>query len=252
MITATTILATTITVMARRLFALTVTIRTPLTHAPHMDTGDQITSLTVYLSAPDLGTVGAGAVATTGGVITGAVDAMAGAGTAGEATTDVEVTAATAVIMGMADTAVAGGTAVALILQEDIAGTAAGMAAVDTGVAAILQEDVADMAAADAGTVVAVDVADINPVEAVSMGVEEDSVAGVEEAVSTVAVDRTAAVVDRTAAVADTKSAISLSLEERLAIPASLLCIGSPMNISANGSYRSEVLPCDMVIRSLT
>jgi hypothetical protein len=242
MITATTIIATTITAMARRPFALTVTIRMPLTHAPHMDTGDQITSLTVYSSAPDLGTAAVGAAATTG-----VADTMAGAGMAGEVITDAEVMAAVDVAGTVAvDVAgmVAVDTRVAAILQEDMADTAAadaaGMVAVDTGVAAILQEDMADtaavdaagMAAVDAGTVVAVDVAGINPVEAVSMGVEEDSVAVVEEAVSTVAaVDRTAAVVeeavstvavvDRTAAVADTKSAISLNLEERLAIPAS-------------------------------
>ena len=94
MITATTIIATTITVMARRPFALTVTIRMPLTHAPHMDTGDQITSLTVHSSAPDLGTAAVGAAATTGVVITGVVDTMAGAGMAGEAITDAEVMAA--------------------------------------------------------------------------------------------------------------------------------------------------------------
>jgi hypothetical protein len=240
MITATTIIATTITVMHPRPFALTVTIRMPLTHAPHMDTGDQITSLTVYSSAPDLGTAAVGAAATTG-----VADTMAEAGMAGEVITDAEVMAAVDVAGTAVDVAgtAAVDTGVAAILQEDMADTAAadaaGMVAVDTGVAAILQEDmadtaavdVADMAAVDAGTVVAVDVAGINPVEAVSMGVEEDSVA-VEEAVSTVAaVDRTAAVVeeavstvavvDRTAAVADTKSAISLNLEERLAIPAS-------------------------------
>src|SRR3984893_19522322 len=55
MITATTITATTITVMHPRQFVVTVTSRIPRTHAPPMDTGDQISSLTVYSSAPARG-----------------------------------------------------------------------------------------------------------------------------------------------------------------------------------------------------
>jgi len=55
MITATTITATTITVMRPHQFVITVTMRIPRTHAPPMDTGDQISSLTVYSSAPARG-----------------------------------------------------------------------------------------------------------------------------------------------------------------------------------------------------
>src|ERR1700732_118405 len=101
MITATTITATTITVMRPRQFVITVTMRIPRTHAPPMDTGDQISSLTVYSSAPARGSpVG----------------------------TDKDITAVvmadTAAVAG--DTAaVAGDTAVAAILQEDVADTAA-------------------------------------------------------------------------------------------------------------------------------
>src|SRR6202030_2657398 len=54
-ITATTITATTITVMRPRQFVITVTMRIPRTHAPPMDTGDQISSLTVYSSEPARG-----------------------------------------------------------------------------------------------------------------------------------------------------------------------------------------------------
>ena len=102
MITATTITATTITVMRPHQFVITVTMRIPRTHAPPMDTGDQISSLTVYSSAPARGSpVG----------------------------TDKDITAAVV----MADTAaavavttaVAGDTAVAVILQEDVADTPA-------------------------------------------------------------------------------------------------------------------------------
>src|SRR6202030_191252 len=114
-ITATTITATTITVMRPRQFVITVTMRIPRTHAPPMDTGDQISSLTVYSSAPARGSpVGM----------------------------DEDITAAVvmgrprAVIMGVADTpadmaitaAVAGDTAVAVILQEHAADTPADMA----------------------------------------------------------------------------------------------------------------------------
>src|ERR1700674_3416484 len=112
------ITATTITVMRPRRFVITVTMRLPRTHAPPMDTGDQISSLTVYSSAPARGS---------------------------PAGTDKDITAAVV----MADTAaavavtaaVAGDTAVAVILQEAVAVTAA--VAGDTAVAGILQEAVA-------------------------------------------------------------------------------------------------------------
>jgi hypothetical protein len=230
MITATTIIATTITVMARRPFALTVTIRMPLTHAPHMDTGDQITSLTVHSSAPDLGTAAVGAAATTGVAIMGVADTMAGAGMAGEDITDAEVMAAVDVA-GM----VAVDTGVAAILQEDMADTAAadaaGMVAVDTGVAAILQEDMADTAAADAAGMVAVDtgvtailqedMADTAAVDVAGMAVDMAEAEVGRTAVGRVAVaeaGRTAVVVDMAVAAvageADTNSAISSSSEE--------------------------------------
>src|SRR3984893_16726347 len=119
MITATTITATTITVMLPRQFVITVTTRIPRTHAPPMDTGDQISLLTAYSSAPARGSpVG----------------------------TDEDITAAVVVAV---TAAVAGDTAVAVILQEDVADTPAEVAvtaamAGDTAVAVTLQEDVAD------------------------------------------------------------------------------------------------------------
>src|ERR1700686_1092886 len=104
MITAPTITATTITVMHPRQFVITVTMRIPRTHAPPMDTGDPISSLTVYSSAPARGS---------------------------PVRTDEDITAAVV----MADTAaVAGDTAVAIILREDVVDTPAdmvGMLAVD-------------------------------------------------------------------------------------------------------------------------
>src|ERR1700686_3533319 len=117
-ITATTITATTITVMRPRQFVLTVTMRIPRTHAPPMDTGDQISSLTVYSSAPARGSP----VGTDKDITATVVMADTAAGVA--------VTAA-----------VAGDTAVAVILQEAVAVTAA--VAGDTAVAVILQEAVA-------------------------------------------------------------------------------------------------------------
>src|ERR1700676_2422794 len=96
------ITATTITVMRPHQFVITVTMRIPRTHAPPMDTGGQISSLTVYSSAPARGSrVG------TDKAITAAV-VMA------DTAADVAVTAA-----------MAGDTAVAVILQEDVADTAA-------------------------------------------------------------------------------------------------------------------------------
>jgi hypothetical protein len=114
MITATTITATTITVMRPRQFVITVTMRIPRTHAPPMDTGDQISSLTVYSSAPARGSpVGTDKAITVAVVMADTADTAA----------DVAVTAA-----------VAGDTAVAVILQEDVAdtpGDMVGMLAVD-------------------------------------------------------------------------------------------------------------------------
>ena len=133
MITATTITATTITVMLPRQFVITVTMRIPRTHAPPMDTGDQISSLTVYSSAPARGSpVG------TDKAITAAV-VMA------DTAADVAVTAA-----------VAGDTAVAVILQEDLADTPAdmvGMLAVDiVGTAAVPDSVAVSTALASART----------------------------------------------------------------------------------------------------
>src|ERR1700730_13232838 len=101
-ITASTITAMTITVMRPRQFVITVTMRILRTHAPPMDTGGLISSLTVYSSAPARGSpVG----------------------------TDEDIMAA----VGMADraavtAAVAGYTAVAIILRKLVADTAADVA----------------------------------------------------------------------------------------------------------------------------
>src|SRR6202140_5851913 len=82
MITATTITATTMIVMLPRQFVITVTMRIPRTHAPPMDTGDQISSLTVYSSAPARGSpVGTDKAITAAVVMAGT--AAAGGGSAG-------------------------------------------------------------------------------------------------------------------------------------------------------------------------
>src|SRR3984893_5583327 len=126
MITATTITATTITVMRPRQFVITVTMRIPRTHAPPMDTGDQNSSLTAYSSAPARGSP------------VGTDEDITAAGVMADTAADVAVTAA-----------VAGDTSAAVILQEDVADTPAEVAvtaavAGDTAVPVILQEDVAD------------------------------------------------------------------------------------------------------------
>ena len=161
MITATTITTTTITVMLPRQFVITVTLRIPRTHAPPMDTGDPISSLTVYSSAPARGS---------------------------PVRTDEDITAAVV----MADTA------------ADVALTAA--MAGDTAVAIILREDVVDTPA---------DMVGMLAVDIVGTVAVPDSVA---VAVSTALPSARAAAVVVTAvmvtAVADTKSAISSRLGE--------------------------------------
>src|ERR1700676_4441961 len=132
------ITATTITAMRPRQFVITVTMRIPRTHAPPMDTGDQISSLTVYSSAPARGSpVGTEKDITAGGF-------WADRAVAAILQEDVADTAAAVAVTA----AVAGDTAVAVILQEDVADTAAvavtTAVAGDTAVAVILQEDVAD------------------------------------------------------------------------------------------------------------
>src|SRR6202030_1769257 len=191
MITATAITATTITVMRPRQFVITVTMRIPRTHAPPTDTGDQISSLTVYSSAPARGSpVG----------------------------TDADITAAvvmayTAAAVAVAS-AVAGNTAVAVILQEVVADTAAAVAvttavAGDTAVAVILQEDVADTPP---------DMVGMLAVDIVGTAAVPDSVAVVVTAVmvtAVVMVTTVAVTVVMVTAVADTKSAISSRLGEK-------------------------------------
>src|ERR1700731_4491614 len=110
-IAATTITATTITVMVPRQFVITVTTRFPRTHAPPMDTGDLISSLTVHSSAPARGSP------------LGTDEDITAAVVMADTAADVAVTAA-----------VAEDTAVAIILREDVADTPAemvGMLAVD-------------------------------------------------------------------------------------------------------------------------
>src|SRR6202030_4114503 len=164
MITATAITATTITVMRPRQFVITVTMRIPRTHAPPTDTGDQISSLTVYSSAPARGSpVGTDADITAAVVM---ADTAAGVGVT---------------------TAVAGDTAVAVILQEDVADTPpdmVGMLAVDIVGTAAVPDSVAVVVTAVMVTAVVM--------------------------VTTVAVT-----VVMVTAVADTKSAISSRLGEK-------------------------------------
>jgi hypothetical protein len=199
MITATTITATTITVMRPRQFVITVTMRIPRSHAPPMDTGDQISLLTVYSSAPARGfPVGMDKDITAAVVMADMAAAVA-------------VTAAVA-----GDTAVAvilredvADTAVAVILQEDVADTAAAVkvttaVAGDTAVAVILQEDVADTPAEMVGMLAV----DIVGTVAVSTALASARTA----AVVVTAVMVTAVMVT---AVADTKSAISSRLGEK-------------------------------------
>ena len=193
------ITATTITVMHPRQFVITVTMRIPRTHAPPMDTGDQISSLTVYSSAPARGSpVG----------------------------TDKDITAAvvmadTAAVAG--DTAaVAGDTAVAAILQEDVADTAAAVAvtaavAGDTAVAVILQEDVADTPAGMVGMLAVDIVGTVAVPDSVAVAVSTALASARTAAVVVTAVMVTVVAVTAVmvTAVADTKSAISSRLGEK-------------------------------------
>ena len=187
MITATTITATTITVMRPRQFVITVTMRIPRTHAPPMDTGDQISSLTVYSLAPARGSpVG------TDKAITAAV-VMA------DTAADVAVTAA-----------VAGDTAVAVILQEDVADTPGDMVG-------MLAVDIVGTVAVPDSVAVAVSTALASARTAVVMVTAVMVTAVVITGVAVTAVMVTA--------VADTKSAIFSRLGERLPKASlSLLC----------------------------
>src|SRR3984893_11931227 len=216
MITATTITATTITVMRPRQFVITVTMRIPRTHAPPMDTGDQISSLTVYSSAP-----GRGCRVGTHTAITAAV-VMA------DTAAEVAVT-----------TTVARDTAVAVILQEDLADTAADVAvttavAGDTAVAVILQEDLADTPADMVGMLAVDIVGTVAVPDSVGVAVSTAlasarTAAGVVTAVvivtAVVMVTAVAVTAVMVTAVADTKSAISSRLGEKgWPKPAFLFC----------------------------
>jgi hypothetical protein len=181
----------------------------------------------VSLSAWAHGTDGAGAA--TAGAMVGGATTVAG----GVVVTDVagtqEVDIMGGAIMEGAEsiTAVAAGTrgAAVMVHAADMVEERVIPGAVDTAHAGISQEVAAGMEVVEAP---------INLAEEVSVAVEVDF-AAVVVVEDSVAAEADMVAVEGTVAVADTRSA---QASKRKAGHARLfLCIGSPMNISANGSY---------------
>jgi hypothetical protein len=226
-------MTTRIPAMGRHLLAPMATTITRPTPAPRTAIMVPTISQMVSLSAWAHGTDGAGAA--TAGAVVGEATTVAGGVVVTDAagTEEVDIMGG-AITEGAASiTAVAAGTraVAAMAHAADMVDERVIPGAVDMAHAGTSEEVVAGMEVVEAAINLAEEVSVVVEVD-FAVAVVEDSVA---EVVASMAAEADMVAVEGTVAVADTRSA---QASKRKAGHASLfLCISSPMNISANGSY---------------